>query len=84
MSCTGNDEQAVSDLIDAGLHEKEMAESCQVDPIVSNEYLNEFANTMMDLSNRLNEIDDEFDNAYDIKDNYLPLIQKFIFKITGL
>lgn len=40
---------------------------------------------MMGLSNRLNEIEDDdlFDNALDIKEDYLPAIQEFIMNITG-
>jgi len=54
--------------------------------VTSNEYLNKFADKMMRLSNRLNEIedDDEFADDVDIKKDYLPSIQEFIMNITGL
>jgi len=37
--------------------------------ISKNEYLNSFADKLMNLSNRLNEIDDDFDDELDIKEN---------------
>lgn len=54
--------------------------------ITSDKYLNAFATKLMDLSNRLNEIDDDdtFDDAIDIKQDYLPAIREFILNITGL
>jgi len=54
--------------------------------VTKNEYLNKFADKMMNLSNRLNEIedDDDLDDALDIKEDYLPAIQEFILNITGL
>ena len=54
--------------------------------ITKNEYLNKFADKMMHLSNRLNEIkdDDDFRDDLDIKEGYLPAIQEFIMNITGL
>jgi len=54
--------------------------------IFKNEYLNKFANKMMELSNRLNEIDDNdvFADDLDIKKDYLPAIREFILNITGL
>ena len=54
--------------------------------ITKNEYLNKFADKMMNLSNRLNEIedDDDFRDDIDIKEDYLPAIQEFIMNITGL
>ena len=52
----------------------------------NDKYVQEFANTMMNLSNRLNEItdNDPFDDALDIKDDYLPSIREFIVNTTGL
>lgn len=49
------------------------------------EYIRVFVSKMMSLSNRLNEIDDddEFNDALDIKENYLPAIQEFIFSVEG-
>ena len=49
-------------------------------------YLQKFANKMMNLSNRLNEIDDDdiFNDAVDIKEDYLPAIREFILNLTGL
>jgi len=54
--------------------------------ITKNEYLNKFADKMMHLSNRLNEIedDDDFADDLDIKKDYLPAIQEFIMNINGL
>lgn len=54
--------------------------------VTKNEYLNKFADKMMYLSNRLNEIedDDDFRDDLDIKEDYLPAIQEFIMNITGL
>ena len=54
--------------------------------VTKNEYLNKFADKMMNLSNRLNEIedDDDFRDDIDIKEDYLPAIQEFIMNITGL
>lgn len=54
--------------------------------VTKNEYLNKFADKMMNLSNRLNEIedDDDFRDDLDIKEDYLPAIQEFIMNITGL
>lgn len=54
--------------------------------VTKNEYLNKFADKMIHLSNRLNEIqdDDDFADDLDIKEDYLPAIQEFIMNITGL
>lgn len=54
--------------------------------VTKNEYLNKFADKLMSLSNRLNEIedDDDFRDDLDIKEDYLPAIQEFIMNITGL
>ena len=54
--------------------------------VTKNEYLNKFADKMMNLSNRLNEIedDDDFRDDLDIKEDYLPAVQEFIMNITGL
>lgn len=52
--------------------------------ITKDKYLNAFADKMMKLSNRLNEVEHEFDDAIDIKENYLPAIQEFILNINGL
>ena len=54
--------------------------------VTKNEYLNEFADKMMNLSNRLNEIEDDdyFRDDLDIKEDYLPAIQEFILNINGL
>lgn len=54
--------------------------------VTKNEYLNKFADKMMNLSNRLNEIedDDDFADDLDIKEDYLPAIQEFIMNINGL
>jgi hypothetical protein len=55
--------------------------------IIDNPYLQQFANKMMELSNRLNEIEDveegyiESDD-YDIKEDYLPAIREFILNIA--
>ena len=55
--------------------------------IMDNPYLQQFANKMMELSNRLNEIEDveqgdlESDD-YDIKEDYLPAIREFILNIA--
>ena len=52
-------------------------------------FIQKFANKMMLLSNRLNEIEDveegyiESDD-YDIKEDYLPDIRDFIYKTTGM
>jgi len=49
-------------------------------------YLNDFAQKLMDLSNRLNEIEDDdyLRDDIDIKEDYLSDIREFIFKVTGL
>ena len=51
-------------------------------------YLNEFAQKLMNLSNRLNEVEDEDDDVFrddlDIDTDYLPDIRGFIFRFTGL
>jgi hypothetical protein len=49
-------------------------------------YLNEFAQKLMNLSNRLNEVEDDdvFRDDLDIKTDYLPDIREFIFRVTGL
>ena len=54
--------------------------------VVKNEYINAFTDKMMQLSNRLNEINDdaEFDDALDIKEDYLPAMREFIANIVGL
>lgn len=54
--------------------------------VIENEYIQKFADKLMGLSNRLNEVDnsDVFDDAFDIKEDYLPAIQEFILNITGL
>lgn len=54
--------------------------------VSSNEYIQQFADKMMVLSNRLNEIDDDddFDDALDIKQEFLPAIREFILNTTGL
>ncbi len=54
--------------------------------IMNNHYLQQFAEKMMELSNRLNEIEDDdvLRDDIDIKDDYLPAIQEFIMNITGL
>lgn len=54
--------------------------------IIKNKYLSLFADKLMHLSNRLNEIDeeDEFTDDLDIKEDYLPAIREFIANITGL
>ena len=52
-------------------------------------FIQKFANKMMLLSNRLNEIEDveegyiESDD-YDIKEDYLPDIRDFIYKTAGM
>ena len=52
-------------------------------------FIQKFANKMMLLSNRLNEIEDveegyiESDD-YDIKEDYLPDIRDFIYKMAGM
>ena len=52
-------------------------------------FIQKFANKMMLLSNRLNEIEDveegyiESDD-YDIKEDYLPDIRDFIYKTVGM
>jgi len=54
--------------------------------IMNNHYLQQFAEKMMELSNRLHEIEDDdvLRDDIDIKDDYLPAIQEFIMNITGL
>jgi len=54
--------------------------------IMNNQYLQQFVEKMMELSNRLNEIEDDdvLRDDIDIKDDYLPAIQEFIMNITGL
>lgn len=54
--------------------------------IMNNHYLQQFAEKMMELSNRLNEIEDDdvLRDDIDIKEDYLPAIQEFIMNITGL
>ena len=54
--------------------------------VTKNEYINKFADKMMLLSNRLNEIEDndDFADDLDIKEDYLPAIQEFILNINGL
>lgn len=56
--------------------------------IKENEYIKKFADRMMDLSNRLNEVEDDPDKEWrddeDIYENYLPCIREFILNITGL
>lgn len=53
---------------------------------ISEEYLNQFAQKMMHLSNRLNCIEDdaEFADDLDIKEDYLMVIREFIAKTTGM
>lgn len=48
-----------------------------------NPYLEEFVEQMKRLSNRLNEIEDDFDDAWDIKEDFHPAIQQFIFTVEG-
>jgi len=50
--------------------------------IISDPYINAFAQKMMELSNDLNE--NEWIDADDIKEEYLPAIREFIWNITGL
>lgn len=54
--------------------------------ITNHPYIAAFADKMMTLSNRLNEIEDgdEFNDAADIKEEYLPAIREFIWNTTGL
>ena len=56
--------------------------------IVNNEYLQAFAQKMMNLSNRLNEVDEDNDpemrDDYDIREDYLPSIREFIWNISHL
>lgn len=52
--------------------------------ITKDEYLNAFADKMMHLSNRLNEVNHAWDDAADIRDDYMPAIQEFILNINGL
>lgn len=48
-------------------------------------YLQAFAERMMKLSNRLNEIEDNTSrDDYDIQEDYLPAIREFIINFTGL
>ena len=49
-------------------------------------FIQNFADDMMNLSNRLNEVedDDTFRDEIDIKKDYLPKIRKFIATTTGL
>jgi len=57
--------------------------------ILENSYLQQFANKMMELSNRLNEIEEveigciEPDD-YDIREDYLPAIREFIVNIANM
>ncbi len=50
------------------------------------EFIQNFAQDMMNLSNRLNEVedDDTFRDEIDIKEDYLPKIRQFIATTTGL
>ncbi|MFW5830788.1 MAG: hypothetical protein ACOCVA_00965 [Prolixibacteraceae bacterium] len=54
--------------------------------IMNHPFIQQFAQEMMKLSNRLNTIDDNdnFADDLDIKDDYLPKIRKFINITTGL
>jgi ATP-dependent helicase/DNAse subunit B len=58
--------------------------------ILENSYLQQFANKMMELSNRLNEIEQLEDEGYiepddyDIKEDYLPAIREFIVNIANM
>jgi hypothetical protein len=49
-------------------------------------FIKGFAQHMMNLSNRLNEFEDEdgFRDDHDIKEDYLPKIRQFIAHTTGL
>ena len=49
-------------------------------------FIQNFAQEMMNLSNRLNEVedDDTFRDEIDIKEDYLPKIRQFIATTTGL
>jgi hypothetical protein len=49
-------------------------------------FIQGFAQHMMNLSNRLNECEDEddFRDDHDIKEDYLPKIRQFIAHTTGL
>jgi len=58
--------------------------------ILENPYLQQFANKMMELSNRLNEIEELEDEGYiepddyDIREDYLPAIREFIINIANM
>ncbi len=65
----------------------EIQEHALLKVIVDNPYLQQFANKMMELSNRLNEIEDVEEGSiesddYDIKEDYLPAIREFILNIA--
>ena len=52
-------------------------------------FIQKFANKMMNLSNRLNEIEDVEEGYiesvdFDIKQDYLPIIRDFIYQTTGM
>lgn len=53
--------------------------------VLRNEYLQAFAQKMVHLSNRLNEVedDDEYRDDFDIKEEYLPAIQEFFQNMEG-
>ena len=54
--------------------------------IKENEYIKKFADRMMDLSNRLNELEcgETWRDDEDIYEDYAPCIREFILNITGL
>jgi len=56
--------------------------------IKENEYIKKFAGKMIDLSNRLNKVEDDPDKEWrddeDIYEDYAPCIREFILNITGL
>lgn len=54
--------------------------------IYDNPYLKNFTDKMMLLSNRLNEIgyNDTIDDVLDIKEDFLPFIRDFIYRMNGL
>lgn len=52
--------------------------------VISNEYLNSFAQVLMQLSNRLSEVEEgDFRDDEDLLE-YLPEIRQYILNITGL
>ena len=54
-----------------------------VDEFHLNPYLYEFVEQMKLLSNRLHEVEEQFDDAEDIKEDFHPAIQQFIFTVEG-